>query len=164
MKCPYCGELASEVIDSRVVEEGSVIRRRRRCVDCERRFTTYEKVDDIPIIVVKRDGRREPFKRDKIISGLLRAGEKRRIPLEVFEGLVDELERELRNRFAHEATTDEIGDILLNKLRRIDEVTYVRYASVFRQYEDIESFKKELERMIELQEREREHSDQTIDY
>lgn len=148
MKCPFCGGLDSRVADSRTIEEGTAIKRRRECAFCEKRFTTMEKVEESPIIVIKRDGRREVFDGNKILTGLLRASEKRNISLDVLQGLIDELEQELRTSYTQEVVADEIGGILLNKLRKIDEVAYVRFASVFHQFQDIETFKKELEKMI----------------
>ncbi len=156
MKCPHCGTMDSRVLDSRATEEGSVIRRRRECATCFKRFTTYEKIDEIPLVVVKKDGRREIFDGTKILNGLIRAGEKRQIPLKVFEKLVEEVERELRSSFDQEITTDKIGDIILNKLRKIDEVAYVRFASVYRDFKDVYSFKKELEEMLKLKSKESE--------
>ncbi len=148
MKCPFCGGLDSRVADSRTIEEGTVIKRRRECIGCEKRFTTMEKAEENPIIVVKRDGRREVFDGNKILTGLLRACEKREITLGRLQLLVQELEQELRTEYRQEVETDQIGDILLNKLRELDEVAYVRYASVFNQFQNIESFKEELEKMI----------------
>ncbi|MFY9113740.1 MAG: transcriptional regulator NrdR [Dethiobacteria bacterium] len=152
MKCPFCGELESRVADSRMIEEGTAIKRRRECTACEKRFNTMEKVEENPIMVIKRDGRREVFDGNKILTGLLRASEKRNVPLGVLQGLVEELEQELRVTYTHEVDADQIGDILLNKLRKIDEVTYVRFASVFHQFQDIDTFKKELEKMIKMRE------------
>ncbi len=154
MKCPFCGSLESRVADSRMTEEGKLIKRRRECGSCQRRFTTMEKVEEVPIIVVKRDGRREVFDGNKILTGLLRATEKRNIALPDLENLVSELEQELRAQSTQEVVADQIGDILLNKLRRLDEVAYVRFASVFHQFQDIETFKEELEKMIRTREAE----------
>ncbi len=155
MKCPYCGYLESKIIDSRYVEEGDSIRRRRECIQCDKRFTTYERLEDIPIIVRKRDGAREVFDRNKLLDGLIRAAEKRQISLQALQGLVEEVEREMRN-LGREVSTDEIAGILLVKLRRLDEVVYVRYASVFHKYQKIEDFKEELDKMISLREKEKE--------
>jgi transcriptional repressor NrdR len=132
------------VIDSRSTDEGGAIRRRRECAICEKRFTTYEKLEETPIIVVKRDGSRQIFDRSKILNGLIYAGGKRKIPLSVFEALVGELERELCNNFYQEVASDEIGKRVLAKLRDIDEVAYVRFASVYHQFKDIDDFKKAL--------------------
>lgn len=147
VKCPYCGCVESRVIDSRSTDEGGAIRRRRECAVCEKRFTTYEKVDESPLIVVKRDGSRQLFDRTKIINGLIYAGGKRKIPLSVFEELVDALEKELRNSFSQEVTSDEVGHRVLAKLRDIDEVAYVRFASVYHKFRDIDDFKKALAEM-----------------
>ncbi|MBS4030035.1 MAG: transcriptional regulator NrdR [Clostridiales bacterium] len=149
MKCPYCGCVENRVIDSRSTDEGSAIRRRRECADCDKRFTTYEKLEESPLIVVKRDGSREMFDRTKILNGLIYAGGKRKIPLYTFEALVDGLERELRNSFYHEVASDEIGHRVLAKLRDIDEVAYVRFASVYHKFRDIADFKKALAEMPE---------------
>lgn len=147
MKCPYCGCVESRVIDSRSIDEGGAIRRRRECASCEKRFTTYEKIEESPLIVVKRDGSRQMFDRTKILNGLIYAGGKRKISLSTFESLVDELERELRNSFFQEVTSDEIGQRVLAKLYDIDEVAYVRFASVYHQFRDINDFKKALAQM-----------------
>lgn len=149
MKCPYCGCVESKVIDSRSTDEGGAIRRRRECTDCEKRFTTYEKLEESPLIVVKRDGSRQLFDRTKILNGLIYAGGKRKIPLHTFEALVDGLERELRNSFYQEVASDEIGHRVLAKLRDIDEVAYVRFASVYHKFKDIAAFKKALAEMPE---------------
>lgn len=149
MKCPYCGCGESKVIDSRSTDEGGAIRRRRECIDCEKRFTTYEKLEESPLIVVKRDGSRQLFERRKILNGLIYAGGKRKISLSTFESLVDNLERELRNNFYHEVASDEIGRRVLAKLRDIDEVAYVRFASVYHKFRDIDDFKKALAEMPE---------------
>lgn len=150
MKCPFCSRVNSRVVDSRTIEEGMVVRRRRECCDCQRRFTTMEKTEEEPIMVEKRDGRRQVFDGNKILAGLLRASEKRNIPLPALQELVIEVERELRSAYNREVTADQIGDILLNKLRKLDEVAYVRFASVFNQFQDIDTFKEELEKMIAM--------------
>jgi len=148
MKCPYCGELDTRVLDSRATQDSSAIRRRRQCVSCTNRFTTMEKIEEEPIVVIKRDGRRELFDSGKILKGLLLAGQKRNIPLSRWEEVVDSLEQELRSSYTKEVAADQIGDIILKKLRTIDEVAYVRFASVFRQFPDVETFKVELEEML----------------
>lgn len=148
MKCPYCGEFDSRVLDSRSTQDSSAIRRRRQCVSCNNRFTTMEKMEDEPVVVIKRDGRRELFDPGKLLKGLILAGQKRNIPLSRWEELVENLEQELRSNYIKEVTADSIGDIMLKKLRRIDEVAYVRFASVFRQFPDVEAFKAELEDML----------------
>ncbi len=148
MKCPYCGEMDTRVLDSRSTQDSSAIRRRRQCMECSNRFTTMEKTEEEPIVVIKRDGRRELFDPGKILKGLLLAGQKRNIPLSRWEELVQNLEQELRSRYVKEVPADRIGDIILKKLRTIDEVAYVRFASVFRQFPDVEAFKAELEDML----------------
>ena len=148
MKCPYCGELESRVLDSRAAREGSAVRRRRECIRCGNRFTTMEKCEDEPIVVIKRDGRRELFDGAKILNGLLLAGQKRNIPLSTWRQVVDGLEQELRSSYVREVTADRIGALVLQKIRGIDEVAYVRFASVFRQFPDVETFKDELEKML----------------
>jgi len=148
MRCPYCGEIDTRVLDSRATQDSSSIRRRRQCVSCTKRFTTMEKLEEEPIVVIKRDGRRELFDPGKLLKGLILAGQKRDIPLSRWEELVQNLEQELRSSYTKEVTADRIGDILLKKLRRIDEIAYVRFASVFRQFPDVEAFKVELEDML----------------
>jgi len=148
MRCPYCGEIDTRVLDSRATQDSSSIRRRRQCVSCTKRFTTMEKLEEEPIVVIKRDGRRELFDPGKLLKGLILAGQKRDIPLSRWEELVQNLEQELRSSYTKEVAADRIGDILLKKLRRIDEIAYVRFASVFRQFPDVEAFKAELEDML----------------
>ena len=149
MKCPYCGEIDTRVVDSRSTQDASSIRRRRQCISCENRFTTMEKMEVEPIVVVKRDGRRELFDHNKILKGLVLAGQKRNIPLSSWEEVVAKLEQDLRTSYPKEVTADKIGDIILKELKAIDEVAYVRFASVFRQFPDVETFKAELEEMLE---------------
>ncbi len=148
MKCPYCGEIDTRVIDSRSTQDSSAIRRRRQCISCSNRFTTMEKIEEEPIVVVKRDGRRELFDPNKILKGLVLAGQKRNIPLSRWKEVVESLERELRSSYPKEVSADKIGDLVLKRLRTIDEVAYVRFASVFRQFPDVEAFKTELEEML----------------
>ena len=148
MKCPYCGELDTRVLDSRATQVSSAIRRRRQCISCNNRFSTMEKIDEDPIVVIKRDGRRELFDSGKILRGLLLAGQKRNISLSCWEEVVESLEQELRSSYTKEVAADLIGDIILKRLRSIDEVAYVRFASVFRQFPDVETFKAELEEML----------------
>jgi transcriptional repressor NrdR len=155
MKCPYCGEIDTRVLDSRATQDSSAIRRRRQCINCANRFTTMEKLEEEPIVVIKRDGRRELFDPAKILRGLILAGQKRDIPLSRWEEVVENLEQELRSSYTREVTADQIGDIILKRLRTIDEVAYVRFASVFRQFPDVEAFKTELEEM--LQDKKRPH-------
>lgn len=148
MRCPFCGYVDSRVLDSRPADEGNAIRRRRECGECGRRFTTYEKVDEIPLVVVKKDGRREVFDRTKVLGGIIKACEKRSIPLHDMEKLVDEIEKELRNTMDMEINSPKIGEIVMDKLRDLDEVAYVRFASVYRQFRDVNNFIQELENLL----------------
>lgn len=148
MKCPYCHHPESKVLDSRPTDDGASIRRRRECQLCDRRFTTYEKVEEVPLIVVKKDGRREAFDRNKILAGLLKACEKRPVPVATLEKAVDDIERDLRNTLDREVATESIGEMVMEKLRGIDEVAYVRFASVYRQFKDLNKFREELERLL----------------
>ena len=148
MKCPYCGEIENRVLDSRSTQDSSVIRRRRQCMSCANRFTTMEKIEEEPIVVIKRDGRRELYDSGKILKGLLLAGQKRDIPFSVWEDVVAGFEQELRSSYVKEISADRIGALVLKRLRLIDEVAYVRFASVFRQFPDVETFKAELEDML----------------
>jgi transcriptional repressor NrdR len=148
VKCPYCSYLESRVLDSRPTEEGTAVRRRRECVQCLKRFTTYEKIEELPLVVVKKDGRREPFNRNKILSGLLKACEKRPVPVDVLEKAADEIERDLRNTLDREVESKVIGEMVMEKLKTIDEVAYVRFASVYRQFKDINRFMEELEKLL----------------
>lgn len=147
MKCPYCSFDESKVIDSRPTDEGERIRRRRECLRCGKRFTTYEIIETVPVIVIKKDKSREPFDRNKLLNGLLRACEKRPVPLAVLEGLVDEIETMLQNSLDREVPSSQIGAYAMEKLRDIDEVAYVRFASVYREFKDINSFMEELSRI-----------------
>ncbi|MGR6835635.1 transcriptional regulator NrdR [Syntrophomonas erecta] len=140
MRCPYCQELESRVIDSRASEDGSSIRRRRECMTCRRRFTTYERVEERPLLVIKKGGNREPFSREKLIKGLTRACEKRPVSMENIEKIVVEIERDLRDRYDREVSSILIGEMVMDKLQKIDEVAYVRFASVYRQFADLNSF------------------------
>jgi transcriptional repressor NrdR len=149
MKCPYCSYLESRVLDSRPTEEGTAVRRRRECVQCLKRFTTYEKIEEVPLVVVKKDGRREPFNRNKILNGLLKACEKRPVPMDVLERAADEIERDLRSTLDREVDSKVIGEMVMEKLRTIDEVAYVRFASVYRQFKDINRFMEELEKLLD---------------
>ncbi|QQY80547.1 transcriptional repressor NrdR [Keratinibaculum paraultunense] len=148
MKCPFCDYYDTKVIDSRPTDEGQAIRRRRECTRCFRRFTTYEKVESMPLIIVKKDGTREAYDRNKILNGILKACEKRPVPLSTIEGMVDEIERELYNSMEKEITSQYIGEMVMNKLRDIDEVAYVRFASVYRQFKDINTFMDELKKLL----------------
>jgi transcriptional repressor NrdR len=140
LKCPFCQHLESKVSDSRLVEDGDAVRRRRECLECGKRFTTYERLDEIPLLVVKKDGRLEVFNHNKIITGVFKACEKRPIGLETIEDLVDSIERELRNRTDHEVTSKRIGEMVMERLRELDEVAYVRFASVYREFRDASKF------------------------
>ena len=144
MKCPYCAFEESKVVDSRPTDEGEKIRRRRECLKCAKRFTTYELVESLPIIVIKKDKSREPFKREKLLNGLLRACEKRPVTLGALETLIDEIELSIQNSLDREVTSVHIGELVMEKLRKIDEVAYVRFASVYRRFSDISSFMDEL--------------------
>lgn len=148
MRCPYCDHDGTRVLDSRPANEGRSIRRRRECDDCTRRFTTFEMVEEIPMFVVKKNGNREEFNRDKLLRGLMRACEKRPIPVESLEHLVDEVEKELRSQLQPEVSSDKIGESVMPKLFQMDEVAYVRFASVYRQFKDINVFMKELNELL----------------
>ncbi len=154
MRCPYCGALDDRVVDSREAREGSEIRRRRECAVCHRRFTTYERVDEVPASVVKRDGRRESFEREKLLAGLLKACEKRPIPRRELEAVVDAVEAELMAREDREMSSEEIGALVISKLRSLDQVAYVRFASVYRRFEDISQFMEELRHLLRQREEE----------
>jgi len=148
MRCPFCGFEESKVIDSRPTDEGEKIRRRRECLQCQKRFTTYEIIETLPIVVVKKDKSRQVFDRTKLIGGMLRACEKRPVPLEVIEEAVDDIEAALQNSIDREVTSIKIGELAMEKLKNIDEVAYVRFASVYRQFRDINSFMDELARLL----------------
>lgn len=148
MKCPYCSYDESKVIDSRPADDGERIRRRRECLRCSKRFTTYEVVETIPLIVVKSDKSREPFERDKLLRGLLRACEKRPVPLKTLETAATEIEAALQNSLDREVTSKEIGEYAMDALRKLDEVSYVRFASVYRQFKDINTFMEELNKLL----------------
>ncbi|WP_427338511.1 transcriptional regulator NrdR [Caloranaerobacter sp. DY30410] len=149
MKCPYCNYFETKVVDSRPTDEGQAIRRRRECVKCNNRFTTYEKVEEIPLIVVKKDGTRQEYSRDKILNGIIRACEKRPVSLKTMENIVDEIEKNLYNTLKREISTEYIGEMVMNKLKDIDEVAYVRFASVYRQFKDINTFMDELKKLLD---------------
>ena len=148
MKCPYCGYRESKVIDSRPAEEGSSIRRRRECLSCGKRFTTYETVESLPMVVIKKDGSRQSFDKRKVLGGMIRACEKRPVPLELLEQQTDEIEQALQNSLEREISTEYIGELVMEKLRTLDEVAYVRFASVYRQFKDIDTFMKELNKLL----------------
>ncbi len=148
MRCPFCNHTDGKVVDSRASKEGDSIRRRRECLKCGRRFTTYERIEEVAQMVIKKDGRRENFDRWKIKSGILKAVEKRPVGLEQVDALIDEVERELFNSTEHEVTTKAIGEAVMNKLKQLDEVAYVRFASVYRQFKDLNEFMSELKTML----------------
>lgn len=148
MKCPYCENIDTKVIDSRPTEEGHAIRRRRECDMCKKRFTTYEKVEEIPLMVVKKDGSRETFDRNKVLNGIIKACEKRPISMNDIEKIVDEIERGLSNMMEKEIESRMIGEIIMDQLKGLDEVAYVRFASVYRQFKDINTFISELEKLL----------------
>ena len=147
MKCPYCGYSESKVIDSRPTDEGERIRRRRECLNCAKRFTTYEVIETVPVVVVKKDKSREAFDRNKLLNGLLRACEKRPVPLEPLERIVDEIETLLQNSLDREVPSTLIGTYAMDKLKKVDEVAYVRFASVYREFKDINTFMDELNKI-----------------
>ena len=148
MKCPFCGHAESKVIDSRPADEGNSIRRRRECLGCSKRFTTYETVERMPLVVVKRDGSRQTFDRIKLINGMVRACEKRPVTLSSIEKVADELEVELMGKLDHEISTEKIGNLVMDRLKELDEVAYVRFASVYRQFKDIDTFMAELTKLL----------------
>ena len=142
MKCPFCGNLESKVVDSRPSDEGASIRRRRECLECHKRFTTYETMESLPLVVIKKDGSRQTFDRDKLLGSMLKACEKRSVPLA-------DLEQALQNDMEREVSSSVIGDLVMEKLKEVDEVAYVRFASVYRQFKDIGTFKEELDRLLD---------------
>ena len=148
MKCPFCGYADSKVIDSRPAEDGTTIRRRRECLDCQKRFTTYEVIERMPLVVIKRDGSRQSFDRVKIINGLVRACEKRPVSMAHIENVADEVEQELRGRLESEVQSERVGEMVMVRLKDLDEVSYVRFASVYRSFKDIETFMDELAKIL----------------
>jgi len=148
MKCPFCSYFESKVNDSRPTNEGQAIRRRRECIKCGKRFTTYEKIEEIPIIVVKKDKNRQSYDRNKLLNGIIKACEKRPVSMDTIEKIVDEVEVTLSNSLEREVTSVEIGEIIMDKLKDIDEVAYVRFASVYRQFKDLNSFMEELKKIL----------------
>ena len=148
MKCPFCGYAESKVMDSRPTDEGSRIRRRRECLQCGKRFTTYEIIESLPVIVVKRDKSREAFDRDKLLTGMLRACQKRPVSIETLEKVIDDIEAQIQNSLEREVTSRRIGEYAMEKLKDIDEVAYVRFASVYREFKDINSFHEEISRLM----------------
>lgn len=148
MRCPFCGHAEDRVIDSRPSEEGAAIRRRRECLSCNARFTTYEKVENLPLLVIKKDGTRQPFDREKLISGILKSCEKRPVSTAQVEQLVNTIEAQSQNTLKREVSSREIGEMVMEGLKQIDEVAYVRFASVYRQFRDVHSFLEELNEML----------------
>ncbi|MBI2189332.1 MAG: transcriptional repressor NrdR [Acidobacteria bacterium] len=152
MKCPFCGHLGDKVVDSRESKEGEVIRRRRECLDCGRRFTSYERIDEIPYMVIKKDGSRERFERQKLIAGLLKACEKRPVSVAAVEAVADRVEATVQERPEKEMKTEEIGTLVMEELKRLDKVAYVRFASVYRHFRDIGEFMTELKDLLNAKE------------
>ena len=148
MKCPFCGYSDSKVIDSRPAEEGSTIRRRRECLACQKRFTTYEIIERLPLVVIKRDGSRQSFDKVKLINGMVRACEKRPVTLSQLETIADEIEQELQSGLEREVRTVDIGEMVMSRLKDVDEVAYVRFASVYRSFKDINTFMEELSKLL----------------
>ncbi|WP_367926143.1 transcriptional regulator NrdR [uncultured Ruthenibacterium sp.] len=156
MRCPYCGEIESKVIDSRPADDGERIRRRRECLSCAKRFTTYEIVETVPLMVIKKDKSREAFDRQKLLNGLMRACEKRPVTYKMLETAVDNIEQELLNSYEREVTSIHIGELAMQELKQIDEVAYVRFASVYRQFSDINTFMDELKDLLNKRSQKRE--------
>lgn len=148
LKCPYCGYNESKVIDSRPAEEYTTIRRRRECLSCQKRFTTYEIMERLPIVVIKKDGSRQTFDKQKVLNGMLRACEKRPVPMASLQQAADDIEQELQNSLEREISTECIGELVMDKLKDLDEVAYVRFASVYRQFKDINTFMDELNKLL----------------
>ena len=149
MNCPYCAHPESKVVDSRPADEGSSIRRRRECLECHKRFTTYETMESLPLIVIKRDGRRQTFDRNKLLGSMLKACEKRSVSVATLEKLADEIEQSVQNEMEREIPSTEIGELVMDKLKDVDEVSYVRFASVYRQFKDINTFMAELTKLLQ---------------
>ena len=152
MKCPFCAHLGDKVVDSRESKEGEVIRRRRECLDCGRRFTSYERIDEIPYLVIKKDGTRERFERQKLVAGLLKACEKRPVSIAAIESVADKIEARLQDRPEKEMGTEEVGAIVMEELKRLDKVAYVRFASVYRSFRDVGEFMNELKDLLSAKE------------
>lgn len=152
MRCPFCSHDEDKVIDSRPADDGAAIRRRRECINCGNRFTTYEKIENLPLMVIKKDGSRQPFNRDKLISGIMKSCEKRPVSTEQIESLVDAIESRYQNSLKREVQSREIGEQVMEGLKQIDEVAYVRFASVYRQFKDVSSFLHELNEILGKQE------------
>ena len=149
MKCPFCGHLESKVVDSRPAEEGASIRRRRECLACHKRFTTYETVESLPLMVIKKDGNRQTFDKTKLLNGMIRACEKRPVSYDTLEKIADEIEQELQNSLERETSTERIGELVMDRMKKVDEVAYVRFASVYRQFKDLNTFMSELNKLLE---------------
>ena len=149
MRCPYCGYRESKVVDSRPADEGASIRRRRECLSCEKRFTTYETVEYLPMVVIKKDGSRQSFDRSKVLRGIQRSCEKRPVSVAQLEKLGEEIEQELQNSLEREISTEHVGELVMDKLKGVDEVAYVRFASVYRQFKDINTFMRELNKLLD---------------
>ena len=149
MKCPYCAHLESKVVDSRPADEGSSIRRRRECLACRKRFTTYEIMESLPLMVIKRDGSRQAFDKNKLLGSMLKACEKRSVSMSTLERLAGEIEQSLQNEMEREVPSTEIGELVMERLKKVDEVAYVRFASVYRQFKDINTFMTELNKLLE---------------
>ena len=147
MKCPFCGDVESKVVDSRRSEDGDSIRRRRECLKCQRRFTTYEIVESLPIIVVKRDGTRQSFDRNKILNSMVRAFDKRKVETAVLDRITTEIEQSIQNTLEREVSTDKIGEMVMARIKPMDEVAYIRFASVYRRFQDVGSFVAEIEKI-----------------
>lgn len=148
LRCPFCGFFDTKVLDTRSAEDGNYIRRRRECGECLKRFTTYEKIEDVPMVVIKKDGSRQVFDSNKILNGLIKSCEKRPVPLKELERLTTEIERELRNDMEREISSTQIGELVMDKLKSVDEVAYVRFASVYREFKDISTFIEEIESLL----------------
>ena len=148
MKCPFCSHLESKVVDSRPADEGASIRRRRECLACHKRFTTYETMESLPLMVVKKDGSRQSFDRNKVMAGMIRACEKRPVSFETLDKIATEIEQNLQNKMEREISSVEIGEQVMKKLKEVDEVAYVRFASVYRQFKDISTFMTELNKLL----------------
>ncbi len=147
MRCFYCGNIESKVVDSRSTEDGTAIRRRRECLNCGKRFTTYEKIESVPIIVIKRDRSRQQFDRDKLQRGIMNACASRPVSIETVDNILDDIETTIHNSLEREVSSEKIGEMVMERLRNIDEVAYVRFASVYKKFKDIETFRKELEKL-----------------
>ena len=149
MKCPFCGDQESKVVDSRPAEDGNSIRRRRECISCQRRFTTYETVESLPIIVVKRDGTRQAFDRNKILNSMVRAFDKRQVDVSDLDRITTEIEQTIQNTLEREVSTDKLGEMVMARIKPMDEVAYIRFASVYRRFQDVSGFVREVSRFLE---------------